>query len=161
MSLETDSLLTKGLQGGFAGGTVMSKVDRGNFEFNANHFEIEDGIYHDEWCADRAGGGQEIVIVGDETYTRVYAGGTVPLEALAELGITKGDVMKFLKKQLLQNGEKTRLYTNFTPEAEGDWQYSYHVLDTDKEIPITVGKEIIEYQGQLVFVHDFIISPVD
>ena len=57
----------------------MSKVDRGNFEFNANHFEIEDGIYHDEWCADRAGGGQEIVIVGDETYTRVYAGGTVPL----------------------------------------------------------------------------------
>jgi hypothetical protein len=161
MSKETDNLLIKGLQGGFAGGTVMSNVNRGGIELKSNHFEIENGVYRDEWIADRAGGGQEIVKVGETMYTRVYAGGTIPLEVLSKLEITKGDVMKFLKKQLLQNGEKTRLHTDFNPKAEGDWQYSYHVLDSDKEIPLTVGKEVIFYKGNLVFVHDFIISPVD
>ena len=69
--------------------------------------------------------------------------------------------MTFLKKQITENGEKTRLHTDFEPEPEGDWQYSYSVLDKDKEIPLTFGKEVIKYKDQLVFVHDFIISPID
>lgn len=161
MSEKSDKLLARGLKEGFAGETVMQGVERGGFSLKSSHFESEGGIYHDEWFADRAGGGQEIVKVGETTYTRVYGGGTIPLEELKALGISKGDVMAFLKKQMIENGEKIRLHNNFEAEAEGDWQYSYRVLDADKEIPLTLGKEIIKYKGNLVFVHDFIISPVD
>jgi hypothetical protein len=161
MSQETDNLLIRGLKGGFAGDTTVQTVNRSGFDLKSSHLENSDGVYHDEWCADRAGGGQEIVKVGNDMYTRVYAGGTIPLEDLSAMGISKDDVMKFLKSQLIGNGEKTRLHTDFLPDVEGDWQYSYHVLDSDKEIPLTVGKEIIRYKGNLVFVHDFIISPVD
>lgn len=161
MSREIESLLTIGLQAGFAGGTEIGKVIRGGSTFKYSHFINEVGIYHDEWFADRAGGGQEIVTVGDKSLTRVYAGGTIPEERLSELGISVGEVMSFLKKQILQNGENIRLYTNFIPDAEGDWQYSYTVLDRDPEIPLTVGKEAIKFKGELVFVHNFIISPVD
>jgi len=161
MSEEINKLLARGLKEGFAGGTVMQGVERGGFNLKSSHFESEGNVYHDEWFADRAGGGQEIVKVGDITFTRVYAGGTIPLEELKGLGISKGDVMVFLKKQMAENGEKIRLHANFEPEAEGDWQYSYRVLDTDKEIPLTLGKEVIKYKGQLVFVHNFVISPID
>lgn len=161
MSKNTDKLLTKGLKEGFAGGTKMQNVKRECFNLKSSHFENKDSVYHDEWFAERAGGGQEIVKVKDTTFTRVYAGGTIPLEELKKLGISKGDVMVFLKKQITENGEKIRLYTNFEPEPEENWQYSYEVLDADKEIPLTVGKEVIKYKGQIVFIHDFIISSVD
>ena len=161
MSQETDELLAEGLKQGFAGGTVMSGVDRAGFSFKASDFGSEPEKYHDEWLADRAGGGQEIVKVGETTYTRVYAGGAIPLEELQQLGITKGDVMKFLKKQMLENGEKIRLHSDFGPEAEGDWQYLYKVTGTNKQIPMTMGREVISYKGNLVFEHDFIICPVD
>lgn len=156
-----DIMLSRGLEEGFAGGTVMNNVNRSGFSFKSSHFENSEGVYHDEWFADRAGGGQEIVKVGEVVYTRVYAGGTIPLEKLAELGISKKDVMIFLKKQIIENGESIRLNSDFAPEAEGDWQYSYKVLDRDIEIPLALGKEVIRYQGTLVFVHDFIICPVD
>lgn len=161
MSEKTDKLFARGLKEGFAGGTVFNDVTRVEFNLKSSHFNNDEGIYHDEWFADRAGGGQEIVKVGEETYTRVYAGGTVPREVLAQLGISIGEVMIFLKKQIIENGEKIRLHTNFEPETEGDWQYSYKVLGRDEEIPLTFGKEIIKYKGKIVFVHDFIISPVD
>lgn len=161
MSEEIDKLLARGLKEGFAGGTVREGVKRGGFELESSHFESGDNVYHDEWYADRAGGGQEIVRAGEATFTRVYAGGTIPLGELEELGIIKGDVMAFLKKQMIEDGERIRLHTNFEPEAEGDWQYSYRVLDTDSEIPLTLSKEVIRYKGRLVFAHGFIISPVD
>ena len=161
MTKETDKLLATGLSEGFAGGSEMQKVERGGFSIKSSHVIEGENVYHDEWFADRAGGGQEIVKVGENTFTRVYAGGTIPLEKLELIGISKSDVMKFLKKQITENKEKIRLHTNFEPEAEGDWQYSYKILDTDREIPLTLGKEVIKYKGQLVFVHDFIISPVD
>jgi hypothetical protein len=161
MSKETDQLLNRGLKEGFAGGTVMKGIERGGFSLKSSHFENNGDVYHDEWYADRAGGGQEIVKAGAETYTRVYAGGTIPLRELQKLGISKVDVMVFLKKQMTENGEKIRLHSDFEPDAESDWQYSYKVLDLNDEIPVTVGKEVIRYKGQLVFVHDFIISPVD
>lgn len=161
MSKETDRLLTTGLKGGFAGGTDIGSVNRDGFNFKSNHLETEGGVYHDEWCADRVGGGQEIVRAGDQSYTRVYAGGTLTSEKLTELGISAKMIMSFLKKQLIENGEKTRLYTDFFPDPEGDWQYSYRVINSDEEISLTVGKETIRYKDVLVFVHDFIISPVD
>lgn len=161
MSEKIDKLFSRGLKEGFAGGTVMKGVKRGGFSLKSSHFENEEGIYHDEWYADRAGGGQEIVKSGGTVFTRVYAGGTIPLEELTKLGISKRDVMTFLKKQMTENGDSIRLHTDFEPEPEGDWQYSYKVLDSDQEIPLTLGKEIIRYKGKLVFIHDFIISPVD
>lgn len=161
MSEKTDKILVRGLKEGFAGGTIMNNVEREGFKLKSSHFENESDVYHDEWFADRAGGGQEIVKAGKETYTRVYAGGTVPREVLVQLGISIGDVMTFLKKQIIENGEKIRLNTNFEPETEGDWQYSYKVLDRDEGIPLTLGKETINFKGILVFVHDFVISPVD
>ncbi len=161
MSQETDKLLAEGLKQGFAGGTVMSSLNRAGFSLKSSDFENEAGKYHDEWFANRAGGGQEIVKVGETTYTRVYAGGTIPPEELQKLGITKGDVMKFLKKQMLESGEKIRLHSDFEPEAEGDWKYSYKVTGTNKQVPMTMGKEVISYRGNLVFEHDFIICPVD
>jgi len=161
MSEETDKLLTKGLKEGFAGGTIIQNTKRGGFDLKSSHLEKNNITYHDEWFANRAGGGQEIVKVGEITYTRVYAGGTIPLEKLKALEISIDDVMAFLKKQITENGEKIRLYTNFEPEPEGDWQYSYNILDKNNNIPLIIGKEVIKYKAQLVFIHDFIISPVD
>lgn len=161
MSGETDKLFSTGLAAGFAGGTVMSGVNRAGFEFKSSHLETNGDVYHDEWLADRAGAGQEVVKVGDITYSRVYAGGTLPVEELEKLGTNKGQIMTFLKKQMLENGEKIRLHTDFTPEADGDWQYSYKVTDTNPQIPLTMGKEVITFKGNLVFEHDFIICPVD
>lgn len=161
MSQETDELLSKGLAQGFAGGTVMSGVNRAEFDFKSSHFEENGNVYHDEWFADRAGAGQEVVKVGDVTYSRVYAGGTLPVDELQKLGTDKGQIMTFLKKHMLENGDRIRLHTDFRPEAEGDWQYSYKVTDTNPQIPLTMGKEVITFKGQLVFEHDFIICPVD
>jgi len=161
MSQETDELLSKGLAQGFAGGTVMSGVNRAEFDFKSSHFEENGNVYHDEWFADRAGAGQEVVKVGDVTYSRVYAGGTLPVDELQKLGTDKGQIMTFLKKHMLENGDRIRLHTDFRPEAEGDWQYSYKVTDTNPQIPLTIGKEVITFKGQLVFEHDFIICPVD
>lgn len=161
MSNKIENLLSTGLKEGFAGGTEVKDIKRDIFNLKSSHLENETGIYHDEWFADRTGGGQEIVKVGESSYTRVYAGGTISIERLDILGITKEDVMKFLKKQILQSSEKIRLFTDFESEIEGDWQYSYKVLDKDIEIPLTYGKEVIRYKDNLVFVHDFIISPVD
>jgi hypothetical protein len=154
-------LLTEGLKKGFAGGTFMANINRSVFSLESSHLENENGIYHDEWFAKRAGGGQEIVKAKGVTYTRVYAGGEISLEELNGLGISEDDVMKFLKKQIIENGEKTRLHTDFQPEPEGDWQYSYKILDKDIKIPVTVGKEAIKFKEKIVFIHYFILCPVD
>ena len=116
MSEEIDRLLARGLKEGFAGGTVMQSVKRGGFNLKSSHFESEGGVYHDEWFAERAGGGQEIVNVGNTTFTRVYAGGTIPLEELKGLGISKRDVMAFLKKQMTENDERNKPLRPKRPE---------------------------------------------
>lgn len=161
MSQNAFKLLSKGLAQGFAGGTIMSGINRAGFDFKSSHFEEDGSIYHDEWFADRAGAGQEVVKVGNVIYSRVYAGGTLHTEELQKLGINKGQIMTFLKKQMIENGEKIRLHTDFISETEGDWQYSYKVTDTNPQIPLTIGKETITFKGKVVFEHDFIICPVD
>jgi len=161
MSEKTDRLLSQGLNAGFAGGTDMRSDERGGFKIKSSHFDNEDGTYHDEWIADRTGGGQEIVVAEGVTYTRVYAGGTITLEALAEMDISVGDVMAFLKKNIIEGGENTRLFSDYCPEVQGDWQYSYTILEEVPNIPLTLGKEVIKYHGVVVFIHDFLITPVE
>ena len=162
MAESMEKLLTDGLAEGYAGTKKPEKIERVGFNGKANDFiSLDGGHYHDEWFADRAGAGQEVVKVGDVTYSRVYAGGTLPVDELQKLGTDKGQIMTFLKKHMLENGDRIRLHTDFRPEAEGDWQYSYKVTDTNPQIPLTMGKEVITFKGQLVFEHDFIICPVD
>lgn len=160
--MDNKELLTKGLQEGFGGETTRKSVDRGGFSVESSHYETKDGrVYHDEWLADRVGGGQELVEVDGKRFTRVYAGGTISEEALQDFGLTKKNVISFLKKNILENGDNIRFHADFEPEAEGDWQYKYKVIDREESIPVTAGKEYIYYKGKLVFVHHFVISSVE
>lgn len=162
----TSEMLTLGLQKGFAGDTNMKKIERSGFLVTSSHYEAltENGVevvYHDEWAADQVGGGQELVRVGDQEFTRVYAGGTVSLEEMARLGITKQNVMRFLVTMIQQLGDATRLEQDCPPVADGEWQYQYVVKERLPEIRLSAGKEIISYKGEVVFVHWFLMSPVE
>jgi hypothetical protein len=106
------------------------------------------------------GGGQELIEVGDERFTRLYAGGTVSLEELEKLGLTKKDVMKYLIEKIQQLGDKTRLLEK-CEQDDGDWVYRYGLLDEEERIPVVVGKEVIRYKGELVFVHNFLLCPME
>jgi hypothetical protein len=149
--------LTAGLLAGYGGKTHFSIIDRGSFKLKSSHFESEDIIYHDEWTN---GGGQEIIKVDNDMFTRVYAGGVVGEETLQKLGITAKDIITNLISRIKQLGDKTRLFNNCQPEVQDGWGYFYQILDDNREIGLTVGKEIISYQNQIVFVHVFVLSPI-
>jgi hypothetical protein len=160
MKTETKNILTKGLAEGYAGKNTMGKVERAGFDLDSSDYEGLEGKYHDEWAAHQLGGGQEIVETPDgEMATRVYAGGTLDPEKLTELGLTGKDVIKKLLFFVGELGEKTRLDTD-TEMTEGDWIYSYRIIEPIKEIPVTAGIEKIKFKGSLVFVHFHINSPV-
>lgn len=162
MVLTSHKLLTLGLQKGFGGETEFAQSERAGFSISVSHFEDAEsgGVYHDEWAANRAGGGQELVRVGEQQYTRVYAGGTISYEALAALGITKQDVIAFLMKMIQQLGGATRLHDSCAPVVDGDWEYAYEVKESLPAIPMTVGKESIKFKGEVVFVHYFLLTEV-
>lgn len=160
MSNITENFLNIGLAKGFGGASKFEETDRQGFSFDTSDYHEDGNSYHDEWISGRCGAGQEVVKVGDETYTRVYAGGTIPTNELESLGISKGDVMNFLKKNILENSDKIRLHQNFQSEEIDGWQYSYQVLEEIPGIELTLGKESILYQSKVVFVHDFLITPV-
>jgi len=137
--------LTAGLLAGYGGKTEFHRVNRGSFELKSSHFEDGDIVYHDEWSN---GGGQEIIKVDGEMFTRVYAGGV--------LGDSKEVIPKlifFIQK--LSN--KTRLFSD-CQLTDGDWQYQYKIIDSDSGI--TTGKETIKFQNQIVFIHIFVLSPI-
>ena len=163
MSITPQQLLTLGLLKGFGGDTNMSTADRAGFPVTISHYQDPEtgGVYHDEWAADRAGGGQELVRVGEQQFTRVYAGGTISVAAMAKLGITKQDVMVFLMKMITQLGDETRLEKDCPAVLDGDWQYEYAVKERLPEIPLTCGKETISYKGEVVFVHWFLLTEVE
>lgn len=162
MQNDIKQFLTKGLQG-YATDGEISDVTRAGFSGKANHLVDENGdVYHDEWFVpDHLGGGQELVKVGSASFTRLYAGGTPPIEKLTELGITLDEVGACLKKNLATLGDKTRLDQNCKPTAEGDWQYSYEVVLNDEPTGIIVGVESIFYKGERVHLHPFILSPME
>lgn len=139
--------LTTGLLAGYGGQTKFEKVNRGSFELKSSHYENDGLIYHDEWTS---GGGQEIVKVGEDQFTRVYAGGTID---------NSPEIIPQLIHFIQTLKDKTRLFAD-CELAEGDWQYEYKILDTEPNFDLTVSKETIKYQGKIVFVHCFVLSPI-
>ena len=154
-------ILAEGLAAGYAGGSKIEDVIRAGFSFKSSHVETPDGVYHDEWAAHRAGGGQELVSITGKTYTRVYAGGTVSLDILKELGVEESEVGAYLKRKLTELGEKTRFDEDCTPDSDGDWRYTYKVTNREDDIPLLVGVENLLFKNQKVFTHVFVICPVE
>jgi hypothetical protein len=74
--------LTDGLLGGYVGETEFKSIIRGGFEMKQSHYEKNGAIYHDEWLPNRTGGGQELVEIEGQPFTRLYAGGLVNEEQL-------------------------------------------------------------------------------
>jgi hypothetical protein len=156
-----DILFARGLSATYGGNSVYKKGVRAGFPFESSDFTENGNIYHDEWFADRAGGGQELIKVSGKIFTRVYAGGTISHKKLSKLGLTKAEVIEFLKRQMRENGDHIRLHQDFISDPEGDWLYEYKVIGTNPEIPLTTGRELIYYQKTIVFEQEFIICPVD
>ena len=160
MNKREKEVLSNGLDVGFAGGSERKQINRGGFSFETSHLEDGDSRYHDEWLADRVGGGQEVIEVGDRKYTRLYAGGTIQLNELTKLGLTKKDVIKHLITKIQELGEKTRLLED-CEQLDREWGYRYGLLDKEESVPVFVGKETVEYKGVLVFVHDFLLCAIE
>lgn len=101
MKEEISEILTKGLVEGYAGKGNVSNVDRASFSGKASHSELKPGtVYHDEWFVpNHLGGGQELVRVGEDMFTRLYGGGTASPEKLSELGINAS-----VGQRLMANG---------------------------------------------------------
>ena len=162
MKEEIAKILTDGLVEGYAGNGDVSSIERASFLGKASHFESEPGsVYHDEWFVPNyLGGGQELVKAGEDMFTRLYAGGTSSPEQLAKLGITVKDVGGYLRKKIVELGNKTRLFNECKPEPDNDWQYRYEILMKDSSIPVIVSVESIIYKGTRVHLHPFILSPL-
>jgi hypothetical protein len=162
MQTKAEDILRKGLQSGYAGSGKRISVQRGPFTLAAEEltFPDLDAKYNDHWIAKRVGGGQEIAQGGEDMATRVFAGGIVKPEILTSLGITEQDVLLYLKRILPTVADRTRLYTDVTSEADGDWKYQYIVTRTFPDVPLTLGVETILYKSQEVFVHVFLIAPI-
>jgi len=161
MSEEINKLLTNGLAEGYAGVKKPEKIQRAGFAGKANDYTgLEGGHYHDEWFADDNGGGQELVEVGDEQFTRVYAGGVIPVEELQKLGLTTKEVISRLRTSINELKEKTRLYEPCSLELPDGWNYKYEIIKKSEEVPLTIGYESIEFNGREVFAHGHILSPI-
>jgi hypothetical protein len=159
MDTEIKKLFGKGLAGGY-GASNYGKDERAGFQLDINNYQGEDGKYHDEWAAHQNGGGQELIEIPDgKKWTRVYAGGSLDAESLSKLGITGEEVSEKIKFFLGKLGDKTRFDYDVADE-DGDWAYSYKIDREEKDIPLVVGCERIEYKGSLVFTHEIINSPV-
>ena len=162
MLTRAEKVLTKGLQAGFAGKSTVRTVSRGAFGTSSADVTLPQSSEHysDQWIVRRVGGGQEIAGSGDETVTRVYAGGIIAPEKLRALGVNEPQVLAYLKKQLSALSGKTRLHEDVLPPADGDWQYRYAISHTYPDIPLSVGVETIAYKGVDVFVDVFLNAPV-
>lgn len=143
----------------FSGKSKFGKITRGKFGMVSSEINDADVLYIDQWFPGHLGGGQEIVEVGGQRYTRVYAGGTVDDAILTSLGVTKDDVMTRLKNSLLEAGGKTRFDQPFV-RIENDWKYQYKPGEYDEATGMITGKEVITYKNSPIFVHFFIISRV-
>ena len=153
-------ILTNGLLEGYTKGNA-SDVTRGNFKGKRSTVVTNEGTYHDEWFATtHSGGGQELVKTPEGSHTRLYGGGTPKPEELTKLGITIKDVNIYLKKMILELGDKTRLTNNCTPEPDGKWQYSYKIASKHESTDVVTATETITYNGIEVHVHAFILCPI-
>lgn len=152
--------MAKGLGEGYIGKSIHGQVSRAGFTLETSDYEGWEGKYHDEWAANQNGGGQELVETPNgKKATRVYAGGSLSDKELAEFELTGKDVIRKLVFFINQLGDKTRLDAD-AELTDGDWNYSYKVIKSVKEIPINVSEEEIKYKGNMVFIHFHINSPV-
>lgn len=161
MSEEIIRLFTDGLLDGYVGSKNPDEIQRAGFTGKANNYLTPDkGYYHDEWFAEENGGGQELVETPEERYTRLYAGGVITINELQKLGLTTGDVIDRLITSVRKLKEKTRLTKECSLDLSGGWVYSYEILMTSKEVPLTIGYESIRFNGREVFAHGYMISPI-
>ena len=147
--------LTTGLLAGYGGKTQFTKISRGGFKLSSSHFENDQIVYHDEWVN---GGGQELVKVGGESFTRVYAGGIA--KNIDQIPLTEKEIISFLISQIQKLGESTRLFSDCR-RLDDEWLYEYKIITQDTDINLTVGQESIRYKNELVFRHIFVLSPVE
>lgn len=152
--------LTRGLLWGFAGKSDFSQSARGGFRFKTSDVSDDNFKYHDEWLDAKVGGGQELLQVGDIGFTRLYAGGVLNDAQLSVLGISEPDVIAFLKKALVAVKQNTRLEKDCTFSVD-NWDYRYEVVASTPTIGIIVGKESISLNQLEVFVHFFLLCPVE
>jgi hypothetical protein len=143
----------------FSGKSKYGKILRGKFTMAESVVEDADTYYIDEWFPGHFGGGQEVLEVGGQRYTRVYAGGTVEDSIIAPLGITKDDVMGSLKNFLMEAGGRTRFDLRYQKDSL-DWRYRYVPGEQDETSGMITGKEVITFKHTPVFTHFFIISRV-
>lgn len=162
MISQAEKILAKGLKSGYAGESTRHEIARGPFTLKATElaFPKLNATYNDHWIAKRTGGGQEIAQADNEMVTRLFAGGIVSPKKLQKLGIHEAQVLSYLKTKLAELADKTRLHENIESEADGDWQYSYKILEKYPDVPVTVGVESIQYKGQDVFIHVFLNTPI-
>ncbi len=158
---KVENALTQGLMEGYAGKEVKPII-RAGFQGKASHVELPNGdVYHDEWFTPNfSGGGQELIRIGEEQFTRLYAGGTPEPAVLETMGLTPKDVSRYLKRKITELGDKTRLFEDCSPEPDDEWQYGYKVTGNDQATKVTTGMESITYQGATVHIHAFILCPL-
>lgn len=154
------AFLTKGLIEGYLG-TAPDKVKRFGFEFSSTSlFDVpSDSRYRDEWIGKKLGGGQEVVKVNSDFFTRLYAGGTIDSEKLAKLDIDEKDVLVKLKSFILEAKENTRLFSLHEAQNK-EWSYRYEIKDKLEDPSLTVAMETISYENNIVFVHYILLSPI-
>lgn len=159
---EAEDALNRGLLAGYASDRPPGSKTRGGVEFRVSHPKKLGGglVYHDEWISGRTGGGQETVVTSDEAYTRVYAGGIVPDQDLGQLGTNRHQVETALSGFLKGSGGKTRLREDYFA-VDGNWQYSYVVIEEVIPLGLTAGMERIELKGETVFAHVIATSPIN
>ncbi len=161
MSERVDKLITDGLVEGYVGTKKPDVIQRAGFRGKAHDYlGPEGGHCHDEWFADDNGGGQELVVIGDEQATRLYGGGVIPVEELQKLGLTTKDVISRLITSVNELKGRTRLHEPCSLQLPDGWDYGYTLLKKSEEVPLTIGYESIRYNGREVFAHGHIISPV-
>ncbi len=162
MNKDIEKTLTGGLLAGYAGKTSQPVTRGGVFKGESSHPDMPDGsTYHDEWFVEtHLGGGQELVGVNGSKYTRLYGGGTPKPEALEVFGLKIKDVGSYLVSKITELGDQTRLLEDCNPEPDGDWQYRYKITSSYLEGEVVTATESIEFKGNTVHVHPFILSPI-
>lgn len=162
MDNQAAKALSTGLQVSFSGTSIQDTIERGSFTFQTRHVELGGFTYHDEYTGRIRASGQEVIRIGEIVYSRAYSGGTLKEEELEARGINEQEVIGHLVKIILAYSDRTRLDTDFAFSEEGsDWDYSYIVTERDESFGLIKATEIIKYKGEIVFRHDFMISPIE
>lgn len=160
MTSKTEKGLTEGLLAGYGGKTNFTTVNREGFELKSSSLSEPGMTYVDQWLPRDTGGGQELLKIDEEEFTRLYAGGIAKEEVLNKLGISGKEIISHLIGRISALGGKTRLFANCHPEILGKWDYEYLLIEEEPGIGVRVAKETIKYDNQTVFVHYFLLAEV-